>query len=217
MFNLFKKKDKNKENNEEAAEDINSKEQEKSEEDETNQEQKQSPENRTDDKGVSAPGLVKLSTDIDKLKAGQEAFQEVRKSFTERFSQVSERIGELRSMILDRDKNIQKIELKATKAADLVESVKPEKLMTSIQKQDVKIDALKANLEGNEAIMSRVMDELKEMRNKLKFISGVKEIIKLSEEVKKELVEIKKIEGRINSIYFICFCFYSPFYFFNFN
>ena len=39
-----------------------------------------------------------------------EGFAEVRKSFTERFSRVSEQIGELRSMILERDKSIQEIE-----------------------------------------------------------------------------------------------------------
>ena len=100
-------------------------------------------------------------------------------------------------MILERDKTIQEIELKAIKSADLVEEVHPEKIMTEIQKQDAKIEALKANLEGNESIMERVMEELKETRRKIEFFRGVEEIVKLSEEVKKELIEIKKIESRI--------------------
>lgn len=145
-----------------------------------------------------APSLIKLSTDIDRLKAGVEAFAEVRKSFTERFTRTSEQIGELRSMILERDRTIQTLELKAVKAADLVESIKPDKFMVELQKQNVKIEALKANLEGNEAIVDRVMEELKEIRRKIDFFRGVEEIINLSEEVKKELIAIKKIEGSIN-------------------
>ena len=143
--------------------------------------------------------VIKLKTEIEKLKAGQEAFKEIRTSFSERFTRTSEQIGELRSMILERDRTIQEVELKAVKSSDLVASVQPEKLMTEVQKQEVKIEALKANLEGNEAIMNRIMEELRETRKKVEFFRGVEEVIKLSEEVKSELIEIKKAEGRINT------------------
>ena len=101
-------------------------------------------------------------------------------------------------MILERDKSIQEIELKAIKAHDLVAAVQPEKIMTQVQKQDAKTEALKANLEGNESIMDRVMEELKDVKKKVEFFRGIEEIVKLSEEVKKELIEIKKIESKIS-------------------
>ncbi len=142
--------------------------------------------------------IIKLSTEIDRLKASVESFGEVRKGFSERITTISEQIGELRAMIMDRDRTIQELELKAVKAADLVESVQPEKLMIEMQKEDAKFEALKANLEGNEAIMNRIMDELREMRKKLDFFRGVDEIVKLSQEVRKELIDIKKVEALIH-------------------
>jgi hypothetical protein len=181
MFNLFKKK-------EESAPQPEAQQ----------EEEPKKPAEKPLSESVSTPELMKLATEIDKLKAGQEAFAEVRNSFNERFTRTSEQIGELRSMILDRDRTIQEIELKAIKSSDLVQSVQPEKLMTEVQKQDVKLEALKANLEGNEAIMSKIMEEMRETRKKIEFFRGVEEIIKLSEEVKKELIEVKKIEGNIN-------------------
>ena len=147
--------------------------------------------------GADSAGLATLSVKVEKLGASVEAFAEVRKSFTERFNRTGEQIGELRAMILDRDKSIQEIELKAVKAHDLVATVQPEKMMTSIQKGNAKIEALKANLEGNEAIMGRIMDELKEVKRSVEFFRGVEEIVKLSEETKKDLIEIKKVESRI--------------------
>lgn len=165
-------------------------------EEQAKEESKENPPQESASSGT--PTLLKLSTEIDKLKAGQEAFQEIRKSFTERFTRVSEQIGELRSMILDRDRTFQELELKSIKAIDLVESIKPDKFMMDLERQNVKIEALKANLEGNEAILDQVMEELKEMRRKMSFFRGVEEIIKLSEEIKKELIGIKKIEGTIN-------------------
>jgi len=70
--------------------------------------------------------------------------------------------------------------------------------MMDLERQNVKIEALKANLEGNEAILDQVMEELKETRRKISFFRGIEEIIKLSEEIKKGLIGIKKIEGTIN-------------------
>ncbi|MEK6915388.1 MAG: hypothetical protein AABW89_02510 [Nanoarchaeota archaeon] len=145
-----------------------------------------------------ATSILKLSTDVDKLKAAVEGFSEVRTSFTERMSSLNEQIGELRAMILDRDRTIRDLELKAVKAADLVETVQPEKFMIEIQKQDAHFEALKANLEGNESIMDHLMEELKELRKKLDFFRGVEEVVRLSEEVKKELIDIKKVESSIH-------------------
>ena len=101
-------------------------------------------------------------------------------------------------MIMDRDRSIQEIELRSVKAAELVSTVQPEKLLLELQREDAKFEALKANLEGNESIMERITDELKALRRKLDFFKGVEEIITLTEEVKKELIEIKKVESSIH-------------------
>jgi len=188
VFKFLKSKKKEEENQEEELEES------EVEKEETNQKDS----NLSSDSSSEAPSLLKLSTEVDRLKASQEAFQEVRKSFTERFTHISEQIGELRSMILERDRTIQTLELKSVKAIDLVESIKPDKFMMDLERQNVKIEALKANLEGNEAILDQVMEELKETRRKISFFRGIEEIIKLSEEIKKGLIGIKKIEGTIN-------------------
>jgi chromosome segregation ATPase len=192
MFNFLKSKKKEGEDLEENPENENGGEENKPED-----KPSEAPVVNTGSSS-EAPNILKLSTEVDRLKAGQEGFQEVRKSFSERFTRLSEQIGELRSMILDRDRTIQTLELKSVKAIDLVESIKPDKFMMDLERQNVKIEALKANLEGNEAILDQVMEELKDIRRKMSFFRGVEEIIKLSEEIKKELIGIKKIEGTIN-------------------
>lgn len=189
MFGFMKKKKEGEEENQEAKEGSDT---EESKEKKPEAESVKVSDNASSD-------IIKLKTEIEKLKAGQEAFKEIRSSFSERFTRTSEQIGELRSMILERDRTIQEVELKAVKSSDLVSSVQPEKLMTEVQKQEVKIEALKANLEGNEAIMGRIMEELSETRKKIEFFRGVEEVVKLAEEVKQELIEIKKAEGRINT------------------
>ncbi|KYK27351.1 hypothetical protein AYK26_03775 [Euryarchaeota archaeon SM23-78] len=142
-------------------------------------------------------GNPKLDMEITKIHAQLESYNEIRKANSERFSRISEQMGELRGMIMDSNKTMSKIEVSATKAIDLVESVHPEKLMIEIRKQEGKAEALKANIESNEAIMRDIMDELKKMRQQMNFYKGIEQVAKLNEEVKQEILEIKKVEATI--------------------
>ncbi len=142
-------------------------------------------------------GNAKVDIEITRVKAQLESLNEVRKANSERFSRVSEQMGELRGMIMDTNKTMSKIEVSATKAIDLVESVQPEKLMIEIRKQEGKAEALKANIESNEAMMRDLMEELKKIRQQMNFYKGIEQVIKLNEEVKGELLEIKKVEATI--------------------
>jgi len=142
-------------------------------------------------------GNAKVDIELTRIKAQLESLNEVRKANSERFSRMSEQMGELRGMIMDTNKTMSKIEVSATKAIDLVESVQPEKLMIEIRKQEGKAEALKANIESNEAMMRDLMEELKKMRQQMSFYKGIEQVIKLNDEVKGEILEIKKVEATI--------------------
>ncbi|MBR9690838.1 hypothetical protein GOV08_04085, partial [Candidatus Woesearchaeota archaeon] len=150
------------------------------------------PEETKKDEGLNT-GNQKLDIELTKIKAQLDGFGEIRKANSERFQRLSEQIGEIRGMIMDSNKAVGEIEVKATKASDLVTSVQPEKLMIDVKKVEGKVDALRANIESNEAMMKNIMEELKIMRNQVKFYKGIDQVTKLSEEVKKELMEIKKV------------------------
>ena len=207
-LNLFRKKDPAEAPAPEAEEssDETPEEEEESSEDEDSGEEdtgkkgsKKKKKEEATPSGSSSKDSIRMATEIDKLKASIESFGEIRKATTEKMSSLSEQIGELRAMILDRDRTIQQLELRTAKSIDMVESVQPDKLMSGLQKEDAKFEALKANLEGNEAIMERLMEELREIRKKVEFFRGIEEIVKLSEEVRKELVDIKRVEASIHT------------------
>ena len=150
---------------------------------------------KSDDLGSVA--LVKLTADVEKLKAQFATFYDLEKSSTERFSHINEQIGELRSMMIERDKASQHLEAKATQAIDLVKTVQPDKLMIELRKGDSKIEALRANLESTENIINNVVNELKDVKNKINVFRGMEQVISLNDEAKKDLLEIKKIQAVI--------------------
>ncbi|MBN2422308.1 hypothetical protein JXB41_03710 [Candidatus Woesearchaeota archaeon] len=139
----------------------------------------------------------KLSADLTKLKAQFDQFVELRNVFNERFTRLNEQVGELRGMIMDSNRAMQDIEVKTVKAVDLVGAVQPDKLMVEVRKQDAKVEALKANLESNEAMMKSILEQLKEMRQNINKFRGIEQIVKLSEDVKKELMDVKKMGATV--------------------
>lgn len=136
-----------------------------------------------------------VEVELTKIKSSLEALNEVRKANAEQFTRTSEQIGELRGALMDTNKAVGAIEVASTKAIDMVSSVQPDKLMIEVRKIDGKVEALRANIEANETIMKDIMREMKEIRGQMSFYKGVDQVIKMNNEIKQELVDIKKTEG----------------------
>ncbi|MBR9677274.1 hypothetical protein GOV04_03970 [Candidatus Woesearchaeota archaeon] len=135
--------------------------------------------------------------DVERLKAQSEANNELRTVYSEKFSRLSEQIGELRSTLIDREREIQDLEVKAIKASDLVSEVQPEHLMSEQKKMDAKLEALKAKIESHEQVVNTVIEELKTVRGSIKAFRGMEQVIKLNSEVQDEIKEMKKLEANI--------------------
>ncbi len=138
-----------------------------------------------------------VEAELTKIKSSLDALNEVRKANAEQFTRISEQIGELRGALMDSNKAIGTIEVASTKAIDMVSSVQPDKLMIEVRKTDGKVEALRANIEANESIMKDIMKEMKEMRAQMGFYKGVDQVVKMNNEIKQELIEIKKTEGLV--------------------
>jgi len=138
-----------------------------------------------------------INIQIAKLAAKVESMLDIRKSYSERFSLMSEQIGELRGMILDNSKQIQKTEVASSKAIDLVEEVQPQKFMTQLRKTEHNIESLRASLETKESIMNDITEEIKKIRRQMSFYRGIEQVSKLQKEIKKDLFGIKKVQADV--------------------
>ncbi|MBW2968226.1 hypothetical protein KY362_07105 [Candidatus Woesearchaeota archaeon] len=138
-----------------------------------------------------------LVADITKINAQLESFKEIRKANAERFATINEQIGEIRGQIMDTNRNMGVLEVKTTKAADLVESVHPDKLMIQVQRSDGKVEALRGLIESKDAMIQNIMDQLKSMRNQMKVFKGIEEVLKMNEQVKTEVMNMKKLTAKV--------------------
>ena len=139
----------------------------------------------------------KIGVEITKILAKLDSFSEVNKSTSERFSTINEQMGELRGQLMDTNRNMGQLEVKATKAADLVESVHPDKLMIQVQKLDGKIEGVRAGVESKDAMIANIMEQLRGLRNSMMVFKGIEQVVKLNEEVKSEILSAKKILANV--------------------
>jgi chromosome segregation ATPase len=147
---------------------------------------------------VSINSFPKVEIEIEKIKENLVAMREVQKMNSERFTRVSEQIGELRSMTLEREKESQKLEARIIRAIDLVEEIQPENLFKEIKREDIKIEALGAKLEGNTAYMDRHTEELKQLRNQMAVFRGLDAVLKLNSDMKDTYSNVKKISAMVD-------------------
>ncbi len=178
LLKIFKKKEEGEEKKEEGGDEEG--------------EEKKGPEISSDN-----PVINLIQIELTKINATLDSFKEVNKSNSERFSTINEQMGEIRGQIMDTNRNLGHLEVKATKAADLVESVHPDRLMIQVQKMDGKIEAVRATGESKDAMMQNIMEQLKGVRNQMMIFKGIEQVIKLNEELKTEILSMKKVTALV--------------------
>lgn len=141
--------------------------------------------------------FTQMAAEVEKLKAKGEASEQFRKVDAERFARINEQIGELRNMLIENQRELQKVTVEATKASDLVKTVQPEQLMREVKREDMKIEEVKAKLETYETFSKSVLDRLSELKKVVDAFRGVESVINLSKEIKDDIVEIKKMRAMV--------------------
>ncbi len=137
--------------------------------------------------------------EITRIGAKLEALDSFTKALNERLSTISQQIGELRAMNLNTEKSIIKATQEATKTIDIVKAIKPQDLRVDYQRIDMKVTQLSEKLESNKQFLDTLMNEVKDIRRKAGIFVGTEALLKLNEEVKKDLIEIQKIGSRVRA------------------
>lgn len=137
-----------------------------------------------------------MNLEIQKIQARIEALNSLSKGLSERFSVVNQTLGELRAMNLSNEKAVAKLESLSAKAVGVVEEVKPERLRFDFQKIDMKVEQLAQKFESRQVFVDNLMEEVKDLRRKTGTFVGTDALLKLNEDVKKDLISTQQISAR---------------------
>lgn len=140
-----------------------------------------------------------IAAEVERLKAQVEALLKAREAISERIVALSERLGELRSSLVEHERSSATLEAETKKAIELIRQVKPEEILKEVRKVDAKIEALRARIESYEALIDRVVEEMKDLRRTFVKFKSLDTVSKLAEDFEKDLKEAKKVEASMRS------------------
>lgn len=140
-----------------------------------------------------------MSNYVEQTKVKAEALSNLRESYDSRFSNLNEKVGELRNSVVTGEKERAEIQSKADRAASLVEQIEPETILTEVNKKNAEIEALEGKIEALGDRMDNLLDQIKDTRQEVNKFSGVEEVLNRSEEIKDDLATARKIRTDVKS------------------
>jgi len=153
--------------------------------------------------------LRKIVMSIEKLQTEIDNFKDVREQNDERIRELTEKIGEIRSMFFQRESLIKETETKVKMLDDTVGEIDPKKYMKELEKRKEEMLEAQAKIEKLEVIEKDLTNNLNNIKQTMQNIKSVENLEKLLNEIKDNVTksrelkdDIERISGKSERFYF---------------
>ncbi|MFH0961904.1 MAG: hypothetical protein V1820_04435 [archaeon] len=136
--------------------------------------------------GIGGPAVVKfldeidlraIIADLEKTKAEISALKEIKFNADARIKELSEGIGELRSMSLQRDQSTREVEAKVSKMEEIVKNVQPQIILAELQKREHELEATRAQLERTTMMLNETISQVRDIQKSMERVRGITNIL----------------------------------------
>ncbi len=133
--------------------------------------------------------LQSITMRIEWLEGKLQESEESKSDLFRKMLDLSERIGELRSMVLERERRINDIELSVTKATDIVEDIEPKKISQKMEKLNSRMSERDNVIESNTKSIEMVKSLVSELQGELSKIGNVEPLANMHKEFSRMLTD----------------------------
>ena len=138
--------------------------------------------------------LDSISITVEKLDGKLESERAVATGIEERISRLTEEIGELRSMILDRERGYNEIETGFKKIEAMTEEIQPEIIKKDLDKKEREIIQITVQTEKQDALLCETNRQVKLFREQMDKIKSLNNLLKVSKNIEENISKIKDTE-----------------------
>ena len=153
--------------------------------------------------------IDKLVMKLERLEERVNVMSDVDKAIQDRITKISEEIGELRSSLLERDRNIREMENKVKEFLEIFEEIKPENIKNDIEKKEEEISENKAKIEVLSTQLKEVKREIESFKEIMEKIESFENLVKISEKINEKFSQIEeskkytsRLAGKVENIFF---------------
>ncbi|MEE8167669.1 MAG: hypothetical protein V3T58_02210 [Candidatus Hydrothermarchaeales archaeon] len=154
------------------------------------------------------PTLQEILLKLEKIDGKLEIVDRFRETTDERSSRLSEQIGELRTMLLERERTSRNMEMDFEKIKVLVKELDPMALVKESEKKEKKIIENKVKVEKLENMIAKLGEEVGAFRDVMEKIKSFENLVEMAKDVKKKISDIEdskrytdRLAGKVESIF----------------
>jgi len=140
--------------------------------------------------------LVDLTLKLERLLGRVEILENNRSEVNERITNLSERIGELRSSLVELDKNYSELIGKFDTIYDIAKELKPEKILKNLEKKEAEIEKNNAKIESIEDRLKILSGKFKDISNAIEQIKGLKDVVSIADELNKKIKIVEDLKNK---------------------
>lgn len=164
-------------------------------------EEEEYPEEVTGEK-ISKPetSLPDLILRIEKIDGKLEILTKFRDEMSERATQLAEEIGELRSMILERERSFDKMKSEFEKVQESVSELEPIKIRKEMERREGEILEVSAKLEKIENMVKQLEEENKKFKDLFNKIKSFENLVDMYYDVSRRVSQVKDVKNYVDRV-----------------
>jgi len=144
--------------------------------------------------------IPELLLRLEKIDGKLEVFDNSKNEVNERVTQLAEEIGELRSMIMERERSFTKMETEFETVKESVSGLEPMRIKSAFEKRKMEILENKAKIEELEVLVRALGEEVKKFRGLLEKIKSFENIADLSFDIDRKVSEVREVKDYADKI-----------------
>jgi chromosome segregation ATPase len=143
-------------------------------------------------------GEVKMSDVVlrlEKLNGKMDLLDRSRNDMNERLTHLAEEIGELRTMMMERERTFDKVKSQFEIVKETITDIRPERLKKIFEKTETDILDNKAKIETLQTLVRALAEESRKVRKLMEKIKSFENLVDVSYEMERKISRIKEIKN----------------------
>lgn len=132
---------------------------------------------------------------LEKIDGKLEILDRSRNDVNDRLTQTAEEIGELRTMMMERERTFDKVKSQFDLVKESVNDIRPERLSKKFEKTEQNILENKAKIETLETLIKTLAEENRRFRRLMEKIKSFENLVDISYEMERKLTRINEIKN----------------------
>lgn len=132
------------------------------------------------------PGVEELVLKLEKVEGRLEATETARIDMADRLQRMSEQIGELRTIALERERTMGVLEADFELIKSVFEEVKPSEIGKELDRKERSISQLGVRVEKVERVLDRFTEEVRTFRETLDKVKGVENLVEMGQRLREQ-------------------------------